>query len=133
LQEGKFNVVSEKQKIARRNNALKLNYDRWIKDKGISFEEYINSKEQIAVMNHKIVNIRRVGRVVPVYDMEIDKYHNFALSSGVFVHNCAVGYNNDGLEVKNSWGFGWGDNGFGWVSWVDFDVNLIEAWALEKR
>lgn len=36
--------------------------------------------------NHKILKIEKIG-IKEVYDMEVDQYHNFALSSGIFVHN----------------------------------------------
>lgn len=39
--------------------------------------------------NHKIVKIERNIGECDVYDMTVDRYHNFALSSGVFVHNCS--------------------------------------------
>ena len=29
----------------------------------------------------------KLDEPVPVYDLEVDDYHNFALSGGVFVHN----------------------------------------------
>ena len=31
---------------------------------------------------------RVLKKPVPVYDLSVSKYHNFALNSGVFVHNC---------------------------------------------
>ena len=37
--------------------------------------------------NHKVVAVRAVGTYV-VYDLQVEKYHNFALTAGVFVHNC---------------------------------------------
>jgi hypothetical protein len=36
--------------------------------------------------DHKVVNIEECGRE-DVYDLTVEKYHNFALSAGVFVHN----------------------------------------------
>ncbi len=39
-------------------------------------------------INHKITRIESY-KVEDVYDMEIDKHHNFALDCGIFVHNCA--------------------------------------------
>lgn len=39
------------------------------------------------ILNHKIVSIE-LDIVEDVYDLTIDKYHNFALDCGVFVHNC---------------------------------------------
>jgi len=41
--------------------------------------------------NHKIKNIIRLEDRVDVYDLEIEGTHNFALASGVFVHNSAKG------------------------------------------
>ena len=38
-------------------------------------------------VNHKVVSIEQ-GVVEEVFDLQVDKYHNFALTSGVFVHNC---------------------------------------------
>jgi hypothetical protein len=37
--------------------------------------------------NHKVMSIHRIGGKLDVYDLTVEKYHNFALSSGVFVHN----------------------------------------------
>jgi len=41
--------------------------------------------------NHKITKIEFEKGSFPVYDIEVDEYHNFALSSGVFVHNSVAG------------------------------------------
>lgn len=37
--------------------------------------------------NHKVVAVKSAG-TSDVYDFEVDDQHNFALSAGVFVHNC---------------------------------------------
>jgi DNA gyrase subunit B len=39
--------------------------------------------------NHRIVSIERVEERIDVYDIEVPNTHNFALASGVFVHNSA--------------------------------------------
>ncbi len=40
--------------------------------------------------NHKVIKIEKYeGEPIPVYDIEVSNTHNFALSSGVFVHNSA--------------------------------------------
>ncbi len=39
--------------------------------------------------NHKIKKINPVTKVMDVYDLEVADTHNFALASGVFVHNSA--------------------------------------------
>lgn len=45
--------------------------------------------EAIAHYNHRIVSIEEVQEQVDVYDIEVPHTHNFALASGVFVHNSA--------------------------------------------
>jgi len=83
--------VTERQRKARRLNALKLCGQRW---------------------NHKVVQIKQTANE-DVYDFTVEEYHNFALASGVFVHNCLYGYDRiQGIFYgTNSWGTGWGDHG----------------------
>jgi hypothetical protein len=40
--------------------------------------------------NHKVVSVRVINanNPIPVYDLSVDGYENFALDAGVFVHNC---------------------------------------------
>jgi len=42
------------------------------------------------IVNHKVKHIRimKLEEPIGVYDISVDKYHNFALSSGIFAHNC---------------------------------------------
>ena len=49
--------------------------------------ERIASGEVQRFHNHKVVTVRQAG-IADVYDFEVDGQHNFALSAGVFVHNC---------------------------------------------
>jgi DNA gyrase subunit B len=44
-------------------------------------------RECVANYNHKITEIIRLGERMDVYDLEVEGTHNFALASGVFVHN----------------------------------------------
>jgi len=39
--------------------------------------------------NHKVVSVEFAG-YADVYDMSVEKYHNFALDCGVFAHNCWI-------------------------------------------
>ncbi len=48
-----------------------------------------NLKEAVALYNHKIKEIIIVKELIDVYDIEVLETHNFALASGVFVHNSA--------------------------------------------
>jgi len=45
--------------------------------------------EAVKKYNHKIKKVVRIRRKVDVYDLEVPGTHNFALASGVFVHNSA--------------------------------------------
>jgi DNA gyrase subunit B len=47
------------------------------------------AKEAIANYNHRIVSIQSLQETIDVYDIEVPHTHNFALASGVFVHNSA--------------------------------------------
>lgn len=45
--------------------------------------------EAIKHFNHRVVRIEPVSERIDVYDIEVPGTHNFALASGVFVHNSA--------------------------------------------
>jgi DNA gyrase subunit B len=47
------------------------------------------SADAVAHFNHRVVKIEAVEEVMDVYDVEVPGTHNFALASGVFVHNSA--------------------------------------------
>jgi len=40
-------------------------------------------------VDHKVWSVERIEQTADVYDLTVDKYHNFALAVGVFVHNSA--------------------------------------------
>ncbi len=46
-------------------------------------------KEAVVNLNHKIVSVVKLDTKTDVYDFEVPGTHNFALASGVFVHNSA--------------------------------------------
>ncbi|MEI6797106.1 MAG: toprim domain-containing protein, partial [Methanomassiliicoccales archaeon] len=52
-------------------------------------EECWLSQEEAAPYNHKVVRIESLEETMNVYDLEVPGTHNFALASGVFVHNSA--------------------------------------------
>lgn len=57
-----------------------------------NFEEIQNLQENDSLMslpvsNRKIAFVQIISRTCPVYDLEIEDNHNFALASGVFAHN----------------------------------------------
>ena len=45
--------------------------------------------EAIKNYNHKIKKVERLTNKIDVYDLEVKDTHNFALASGIFVHNSA--------------------------------------------
>jgi DNA gyrase subunit B len=45
--------------------------------------------EMAATYNHRIVSIEYLSEKIDVYDIEVPNTHNFALASGIFVHNSA--------------------------------------------
>ncbi|MBU6361565.1 MAG: DNA topoisomerase (ATP-hydrolyzing) subunit B [Chloroflexi bacterium] len=47
------------------------------------------AKETVENYNHKIIKIEHLSELRDVYDIEVPGTHNFALASGVFVHNSA--------------------------------------------
>src|SRR5579885_2411561 len=47
------------------------------------------ANEVVATYNHRVVSVEPLEEKVDVYDLEVPGTHNFALASGVFVHNSA--------------------------------------------
>lgn len=45
--------------------------------------------EAVKLYNHKIIRIEHLEQKIDVYDIEVPNTHNFALASGIFVHNSA--------------------------------------------
>jgi len=63
----------------------------------LAVQKYFNNDENLVLCevngNHKVVSVEKLNQFVDVYDLTIDKTHNFALSSGIFVHNSVDGDN----------------------------------------
>jgi hypothetical protein len=72
-------------------NWTKEEQEKWLSDKNKKSEETKRKARQkehdINGKNHKIVNIELIEEITPVYDMEVEKYHNF-IANGVVIHNC---------------------------------------------
>ena len=47
------------------------------------------AREAVTTYNHRVVSVESLEQTVDVYDVEVPGTHNFALASGVFVHNSA--------------------------------------------
>ncbi|XFA73127.1 DNA topoisomerase (ATP-hydrolyzing) subunit B [Thermosynechococcaceae cyanobacterium Okahandja] len=57
-------------------------------------ERYLNGNPEQAFVavenyNHRVISVELLAERVDVYDLEVPGTHNFALASGVFVHNSA--------------------------------------------
>ena len=84
LEKGKsIEEYDDERKVLRNKNALSLKTfkERFFNgDDGLMFEAVKN-------YNHKIKKIEKLTERTDVYDLEVSGTHNFALASGVFVHN----------------------------------------------
>jgi len=62
---------------------------------GLGINKYFEGNKNLVLCelnsNHKVVEIKLLREFEDVYDLSIDKTHNFALASGVFVHNSIDG------------------------------------------
>ncbi|TAG01146.1 MAG: DNA topoisomerase (ATP-hydrolyzing) subunit B [Cytophagia bacterium] len=86
----KYGTLENFDKIKRceytqRRNILKINNltERFFEG------NYENLLEAVKNFNHKILSIEYLEETKDVYDIEVPNTHNFALASGVFVHNSA--------------------------------------------
>ena len=52
-------------------------------------EDKVKLIEAVENYNHKIKKVINISKKMDVYDIEVPETHNFALASGVFVHNSA--------------------------------------------
>ena len=86
----KFSVIDEEiyQKERLKNNDKSLLKYETIKDRFFGGNEK-KLQETVLHYNHKIKKINQLTEKVDVYDIEVLGTHNFALASGVFVHNSA--------------------------------------------
>lgn len=55
------------------------------------FDDFDDMVEQAKIYNHKIIRAEILSEREDVYDLTIEGTHNFALASGVFVHNSIDG------------------------------------------
>ena len=107
----KFRNLSSKRALARnKTDTQKANTSYYFfskeniidKDKYFNFVKengFIPAKEFVELKNHKVKSIRKLKHKIDVYDLSVEKYHNFALDVGVFVHNC-VGWDLQALLLQ---------------------------------
>lgn len=91
IDKNKKRVWTKKRRKKQSTITRHINYRRWGNSR-------VNSKYlQHQFLNHKIIKIEQ-SAVDGVYDIEVQKYNNFALSAGVFVHN-SQGFAIQGADV----------------------------------
>lgn len=67
---------------------------------------------------------------LPVYDSSREDFWNGGNFEGGHAVAC-VGYNEEGLIIRNSWGSSWGSNGYCTLPYSQLN-KIYEAWALIK-
>jgi hypothetical protein len=86
------NGISSKKKPwiseMKRGKPLSEETKRRISEATVGKKKERRGKHQRPMVNHKVVSVEFVGRE-DVYDLSVEKYHNFAVN-GIFVHNCYV-------------------------------------------
>lgn len=124
---GQFNNFDQKEAHTKRTKTIALNFALLILSKGIELSEksyerersYLKGsgnspanvtklneifgsfevfKELVVANNHKVIAIEICERE-DVYDITVDEYHNFAISSGIFVHNSHKKVRNGVMEL----------------------------------
>lgn len=69
-----------------------------------TFDNFISAVEQYKATpeykfyNHKVISVRPCGKE-DVYDLTVDKYHNFAIGQGIIVHNSHKKIRNAVMEL----------------------------------
>jgi len=61
------------------------------------FDKYYSNNQELLLQdltkNHKVTKVEKLKETEDVFDLTIDKTHNFALAAGIFVHNSMDGDN----------------------------------------
>lgn len=102
-------------------------YKDHINENGKKIKGYAMLKSPLTMQRSLIVN---GPFVIALYVMDSSRPdfwngNNFEGGHAVSV----VGYNNDGLRIRNSWGYNYGENGYYTLNWMDFG-KIKEAWAI---
>jgi len=68
-------------------------------DSLMPFHKRISKIKDKKLNNHKIKSIQLLNQKIDVYDLEVPETHNFALASGIFVHNSAKQARNKEIQA----------------------------------
>jgi hypothetical protein len=81
-------TVSTVQELCATMKCTPKVYHRVIQSQGWTAAKFKGAHFKKSQTNHQVVRVEMLG-AVPVYDMTVDVHHNFAISAGMFVHNCS--------------------------------------------
>lgn len=91
LKENNLPFNKENYEKARKEIFGIKNFTSW----KLGIEKYYSNSRELLLCeingNHRVAKIEFLRKFTDVYDLTIDKTHNFALSAGVFVHNSVDG------------------------------------------
>ena len=91
LLENNFGINKENYEKARKEVFGTKSFTGW----NLGIKKYFQNSKNLVLLelngNHKVVRIEFLNEFEDVYDISIDKTHNFALASGIFVHNSIDG------------------------------------------
>jgi DNA gyrase subunit A len=93
------NYLKDNNILINKENYEKARIDIFKRKSFISWDlavkKYFNNDNNLLLCeingNHKVVSVEFLKEFVDVYDLTVDKTHNFALASGIFVHNSMDG------------------------------------------
>ncbi|OGS33447.1 MAG: hypothetical protein A2474_03155 [Elusimicrobia bacterium RIFOXYC2_FULL_34_12] len=86
-----YNEISESLYEKTRKEVFKSSFTNW----NLGFSKYFGNDVNKVLFeinkNHKVLKVEFINQFEDVYDLTIEGTHNFALASGVFVHNSVDG------------------------------------------
>ncbi len=91
--------------------------------------EYAMVKSAMSLKTALVMNGPCVG-ALPVYSAR-PEFWNKRPGDGFYGYHAIaiVGYNEDGFIIRNSWGQGFGNNGYTVIKYEEFN-KLIEVWTV---
>jgi DNA gyrase subunit A len=91
LKQNNLPLNKENYEKARKEVFGKKSFTKW----SLGLKKYYDNDNNLLLcamnQNHKVVRTEFLNESADVYDLTIDKTHNFALASGIFVHNSLDG------------------------------------------
>jgi len=90
----------ESLKLARRHICQFIH--RRLREAG--YTSWSSYKESYSYTNHQVVEVRRTGVVMDVYDLSVDHFENFAIEQGIIISNSVLDIYADECTVQNEFG-----------------------------